>query len=75
MQGDAAASLTLDVFVDLEDDENGNHLIKQQAVSFLFGYGFAEQWEAPLKHIVTGVSLRPWSHKASVKVKHTSNGW
>lgn len=43
MQGDAAASLTLDVFVDLEDDENGNHLIKQQAVSFLFGYGFAEQ--------------------------------
>lgn len=43
MQGAAPAVATLDVFIDLEDDENGNHLTKQQAVSFLFGYGFAEQ--------------------------------
>ena len=43
MQGAAPAVPTLDVFMDLEDDENGNHLTKQQAVSFLFGYGFAEQ--------------------------------
>lgn len=59
MQGASPTVPTLGVFMDLEDDENGNHLTKQQAVSFLFGYGFAEQWEAPLKHIVTEVSLCP----------------
>lgn len=59
MQVTAPTVPTLDLFVALEDDENGNHLTEQQVVSFLFGYGFAEQREAPLKHIVTGVSLRP----------------
>lgn len=43
MQVTAPAVPTLDLFVALEDDENGNHLTEQQAVSFLFGYGFAEQ--------------------------------
>lgn len=43
MQVTAPTVPTLDLFVALEDDENGNHLTEQQVVSFLFGYGFAEQ--------------------------------
>lgn len=43
MQVTAPAVPTVDVFEALEDDENGNHLTEQQAVSFLFGYRFAEQ--------------------------------
>lgn len=42
-QGAAPVVPTLDLFVDLEEDENDNYLTKQQAVSFLFGYRLAEQ--------------------------------
>lgn len=42
-QGAAPVVPALDLFVDLEEDENGNYLTEQQAVSFLFGYGLAEQ--------------------------------